>query len=353
MKKKELSNYAPDRWIRVLNRTFPNLWVELRKTWEHPENVLPIDSEGRERLKEVPDWCYMATMMPFLLYTSKFGEPFYLRHIDEMMTIGTLYTWRASKGVYRFAPEIYHALINQQLTGNLPIECLFRLPEWAVYIETPGLFFEKRAMEGFIAHLDYNLYSRGNDLQFAIFAKEISIPKMIALPLGEGTLLDAMDRIDQVDDEFLGGSREARHVVSREEYKTAFSAMLQLILYLCSEEPDMPEIEHPKNRKRLSGAVRAPEEPRIWDVGVRISNAIRNYNQCETRQSDVKENKTASTTHHARPRPHVRSAHWHTYWTGPRKATFPERKPVVRWIPPIPIGVEWKKEMPTNIHIIK
>ena len=40
-------------------------------------------------------------------------------------------------------------------------------------------------MEGFIAHLDYNLFSRGVDLQFAIFRKGIDHPKMIALPLGE------------------------------------------------------------------------------------------------------------------------------------------------------------------------
>ena len=67
------------------------------------------------------------------------------------------------------------------------------MPEWAVYIETPGLSYERIPMEGFIAHLDYNMFSRSVDLQFAIFRKGIDMPKMIALPLGEGTLLDAMD----------------------------------------------------------------------------------------------------------------------------------------------------------------
>ena len=53
-----------------------------------------------------------------------YGESYYLTHMDEMMTIGSMYVWRASKGIYRFAPEIYEALISQPLTGNLPTDCL-------------------------------------------------------------------------------------------------------------------------------------------------------------------------------------------------------------------------------------
>ena len=33
---KEMSPYAPDRWIRVLNRHFPNLWTRLRKAYQQP-----------------------------------------------------------------------------------------------------------------------------------------------------------------------------------------------------------------------------------------------------------------------------------------------------------------------------
>jgi len=267
------------------------------------------------------------------------------------MTMGSTYIWRCSKGVYRFAPEIYQALVRQPLSGDLPQECLYHMPEWAVYIETPGLSYERIPMEGFIAHLDYNLYSRGVDLQFAIFRRGIDQPKMIALPLGEGTLLDAMDRVDQVDEMFAGNLSNVRYVGSRDEYRQTFSAMIQLLLYICSDEPDMPEIEHPQKRKRLSGGVRAPEEPRVWDVGVRISAAIRKFNG-RPKAAPVGIENDATSGSHASPRPHVRSAHWHTYWTGPRDAVFPLRKPVMRWIPPLPIGMDWKGELPTNIKIV-
>ncbi len=172
---------------------------------------------------------------------------------------------------------------------------------------------------------------------------------MIALPLGDGTLADAMDRIDELDNLFTGDRVKIRYIGSREDYRKTFSAMLQLVLYLCSDEPDMPEIEHPQKRRTLSGRVRPPEEPRIWDVGVRISNVIR---RCRENGVSYRYDDNVEPGSHASPRPHVRSAHWHTYWTGPRQAKFPERKPIVKWIPPIPIGIDWKRELPTNVKMI-
>jgi hypothetical protein len=131
--------------------------------YAEPEKILNSKSGGVSLIKNVPDWCIMPTLFPFLLITNRYGESYYLTHMDEMMTIGSMYVWRASKGIYRFAPEIYEALISQPLTGNLPTDCLYHLPEWAVYIETPGLSYERHPMKGFIAHLDYNLFSRKSD----------------------------------------------------------------------------------------------------------------------------------------------------------------------------------------------
>ena len=204
-------------------------------------------------------------------------------------------------------------------------------------------------MKGFIAHLDYNLFSRNVDLQFAMFLEGCDQPKMVALPFfGEGSLLDAMNRVDQVDDLFMG-KRDNRYIGSREEYRKTFSSMLQLLLYLCSEEPDMPQIEHPQKRRTFSGGVRSPKEPQVWDVGVRVSNAIRNYKNHE--RSAEKEMPSVQGAHSS-PRPHVRAAHWHTFWVGPRSAKFPDRKPIIRWLPPIPIGMDWRRELPTNIHMV-
>jgi hypothetical protein len=52
---------------------------------------------------------------------------------------------------------------------------------------------------------------------------------------------------------------------------------------------------------------------------------------------------------HASPRPHVRRAHWHTYWTGPRKDPQ-KRKPVLKWLSPILVNVEDGADMPVTIR---
>lgn len=34
------------------------------------------------------------------------------------------------------------------------------------------------------------------------------------------------------------------------------------------------------------------------------------------------------------------------------RVSFPERKPIVKWIPPIPIGMDWKRELPTTVKML-
>ena len=122
MAKKELSQYPPDKWIRAMNQKYPNIWTELRKQYADPDNLLGSGARVKEFMQGVPDWCIMPTLFPFMLLTDRYGEIFYMSHMDEIMTLGSTYIWRCSKGVYRFAPEIYQALISQPLTGDLPIQ---------------------------------------------------------------------------------------------------------------------------------------------------------------------------------------------------------------------------------------
>ena len=43
------------------------------------------------------------------------------------------------------------------------------------------------------------------------------------------------------------------------------------------------------------------------------------------------------STDRAKPRPHWRRAHWHTFWTGPLNG---ERIAQVKWLPPIAVGLD-------------
>ena len=51
-----------------------------------------------------------------------------------------------------------------------------------------------------------------------------------------------------------------------------------------------------------------------------------------------------------RPRAHIRRAHWHRFWTGPRDG---ERTPRVKWLPPIPVNVDDLDAMPAVVHPLR
>ena len=139
--------------------------------------------------------------------------------------------------------------------------------------------------------------------------------------------------------------------------------MVQLLLYLCSEEPDMPEIEHPDKRRTFSGGVRAPAEPQAWNVGIRIGAALKKAaaapaappasasvdNFSESPEDPSSNDHGIEQSGRARPRAHIRSAHWTTYWTGPRSG---KQTPILRWIPPLPINMNWKDSMPAVVHAV-
>ena len=54
---------------------------------------------------------------------------------------------------------------------------------------------------------------------------------------------------------------------------------------------------------------------------------------------------------HSGPRPHVRRAHWHSFWTG--KVGSEERRLKPRWLPPIPVNLDDPDSIPAVIRPVK
>ena len=49
-------------------------------------------------------------------------------------------------------------------------------------------------------------------------------------------------------------------------------------------------------------------------------------------------------------RPHIRRAHWHTYWVGPMDEVYPKRKTILKWLPPIPVNVTDVEKLPVVVR---
>jgi len=66
--------------------------------------------------------------------------------------LAALAPWHESKGVYWFDPELLAALEDTTLDADIPVQVLLRLPEWCMYVATPGGLAGEAGLRGFYAH---------------------------------------------------------------------------------------------------------------------------------------------------------------------------------------------------------
>lgn len=330
--------------LTALAHRYPDLW----------KRVDLVRMERGKRFKDWPDWCFLPVAGAIEVVTG-YGP----RH-DPMdySRVAALSAWRVTQGVYRFDPDLYAELIETPLTGDIPHDILFRLPEWCVYVETPGMRFFRGRLLGFYAHLEYSVGDDRVDLRLLLDLDALD-PVPLILHLGPWSLEESVLRM-------LGTARGMAHRVLGDasqisgpewdryalELAEQIRPMLSLLLYLCSVNADLPqEWAHrpPPTLKRHKGIARAypPDAATVWPVGVRIGAALRAARA--VREMEPPEDASPAGGGRARPRPHIRRAHWHGYWTGPKsQPSF-----TLKWLPPIPVAVTDVDALATVIRPVR
>lgn len=95
-------------------------------------------------LPEWPPWCFMPMAGWYaVVCQDNFeqllpGQRLPLHLIADVARLAAIGTWRYSQGVYRFDANLLTAITATVLKGDVPSTVLYRLPEWSLYIETPG-----------------------------------------------------------------------------------------------------------------------------------------------------------------------------------------------------------------------
>ena len=109
----------------------------------------------------------------------------------DVSRLAALGAWRVTRGIYRFDPDLYAALIDTPLTGDLPDALLYRLPSWGIYVETPGLTYAGFPLLGYYAHL--NQHQNGStELRLVIDSDHETHLFPVPIPLGHGSLMNAL-----------------------------------------------------------------------------------------------------------------------------------------------------------------
>jgi hypothetical protein len=340
--------HRPREILAAVGHLYPHIWQQVDRVRA---------ARGREG-RQWPQWCFLPLEEAHDIVTGGRARrlPYARQHHPSI--IGALAAWRLTQGIYRFDPAIYEALIETPLTRELPVEPLFRLPEWCPYLETPGLKWtvagEERPIHGAWAHLDLSECTGGmNEPELRIVldtACRTSDPLdpthgCIAIPLiGPGTIAESLELVLEtgVKDARSQGMSVAAELTDPERVARTLWPVISLLLYLCTESGEIGDGQHrpepPLPTRTRRGWRYFPAcRPTTWDVGVRIGAALRRTYQQQNNPA------LASTGRHLRG--HVRIFHWHTFLAGPQRT---ERR--VKWLPPIRVNLNDHDSLPATVR---
>lgn len=293
----------------------------------HPSTSEYVNRFLLGRGKDYPDWPGWC----FLPMGAWYAIAKLTNQLEDVAALAALGTWRYTQGIFRFHDDLLSALLDSEVTGNIPTDVLKRLPEWCIYIETPNIILAGKEISGFFAHLEKDLNNGNEELRLLLNLSDGSLVP-VPVQIGEWTIKESIKKMVDIASE-NANIDEVTEIITTNTYITTLSEMasrlLSIILYICSEEPEIdnervpgksfyhPELTKTKKGWRLFPAAK----PHVWNVGQVIGKQI----------SHEKASKRTGGT----VRTHIRRGHWHGYWTGPRDG---KRKFIYRWLPPMVVG---------------
>lgn len=305
-----------------------------RDAWKQTDE---LRGERGSTLPKWPAWCFLP-MAGWYAVASEGESTLPLQRVGDVGRLAALGAWRLTQGIYRFDSDLYAALIDTVLVGEIPSEVLLRLPEWGLYIETPGLRWMNSELYGVFVHLEWDVNTERRELRLLIDSEASLDP--VPVHLGPWTLTEAMDRVygeskKQAENIGLTAPTVAATMDRVQQLSCILQPILSLVLYICSDEPDIsdrqqpgisPERPQPK-KTRHGWRLFPPKKPRIWSVGDTVGATLRAGGTGQN---------SHQSEHHS-PRPHIRRAHWHGYWVGSHDG---ERKFRYHWLPPMVVAGE-------------
>lgn len=278
------------------------------------------------------------------------------------------------RGIYRFDPDLLPILLDSE-TDSFPKEVLLRLPEYSCFVPCTEACFpislqtSLEGLQGVFIHIDDDYKYNDAELRFTLyFPKGEENEKFLRyyLPLQHDSLEACLqDMVDIMTKEIWANEmfqqkytcEEVKESVLSSEAIPHIRCLFSMALALCCQNIEITPA-NPAAKNTVEKNPLTPQNEKIimetethkWDVGIRIGSAIR-LGQKEQRTRSAEMNPLGSSRQPVRP--HMRKAHYHHYWIGPRSNK--ERERIVHWIPPTPVAIpkDGHEDMPTVIHPVK
>lgn len=323
--KRDRPSWARNRDVAEIVRRVEAIEAGITQRGPHIWNDLEFVRVEREqhRVPEWPDWCWMP---------SAAARAFAVRE-DWARVVTAVGAWRQGRSIYRIDADAAAELADTDLPDEIPVQTLLQLPEWGLYLT--GMNTDP-ALNGAFVLLDWSFDRRRPELWIiADLGGEldllVSLPLYLDHPSLTESLRQAIETAGPAEPPPDSGPIEldaSTILPDAEDHPSLLGIVRPIVaalLYICSADPDVVDPDRPGAKPRRA-AQPAPRS-QVWEVGYRLGTALRK----------ARLDHEAQGGHHNAPVAHVRRAHWHLYWVGP-KSDPEQRRTELRWISPVLVG---------------
>lgn len=329
--KKKFAVTAPEKLEKEMLQKYPNFEQQLLQ-------FLPLKDE-----LNWPDWCYMPMAASYAIVTNGADVPIAMQYMsnvgmEDFRKLAAIVSWRLHKIIYRFDPDLAEELMHQTSSSDVPVSIVHHMPYPCFFIEG-DLGIED--CEGFFAFLEWDeRYPDATELRMHYLFKDGSLESIYFHWDDDLQGLFSKQAEDQARVMSKLHSLPKVRTTHMQEIVDNAKFHMNLVLYLCSDEPEVKEtVPTPRRRGEY---VPAASYPDIWEVGNYIGIVIRKQRASQDTRS------RESTSTGGTKRPHMRRAHWHTYRYGSDRSTVR-----VKWLSPIFVHGNKIEEKPVVIHPVK
>jgi len=326
--------------LALIAKQFPTLWKE-------------VDERRAERSRSWPSWCFFPRDELKAIIDPRLPSNVNHDQRDKQLTwlkmATTLIPWRVCRSVYRFDPDIYQAVVNTSIRGQLPVDLLLKLPEWGVYIETPGrdTYYGVKS-DAFVASLNFSSEDNGQPMlnMLSLFGKTEFFTEWLFLKEGftiEESVNEALER-HRIANAGLKLSTPQKELDSK-EVTAHVTKLLNLLLYICQTDSEFLDVRsadgsdsvpvNPLPTKTKNGLrYFPPKKVTVWECGFRQGLELRR---------GLSEHSEYQGGTHKSPVTHIRAGHWHTYNMGKGSRNDPSKgRRVLKWIQTILVNAAKK-----------
>ncbi|ENB7488950.1 hypothetical protein ACFXK6_003144 [Citrobacter koseri] len=207
------------------------------------------------------------------------------RYIQKRQVLGT---WRYSKGIYSVHPALLNALTEISITDSLPMDVFLQLPEWCIYVRTPGMIMDGEPLYGFWSMVSQDI-KNGRNLYLLLNGQDGIRTELFALKTGsikafqEKMFSDGLGSSGMTPD-VIESLKKSGYITDYLKRKLDYiiSKLLSILLFICSDEPEIDSEcqpgtypTRPKLVKTKKGFRLLPANGLGTGLSVRIRSGIR------------------------------------------------------------------------------